>query len=158
MVTYAQNKVDGIAELERRLNEMGYRVGQRVLELIVWREKNSRRETRILGILQFIHTVVWKTLFGKAADSLEKSREHDDEYMLHDNAPMITKFISVPSSMSQLNCGAFLAGIIEAVLDSTMFFTQRVTAHTTGDEETPQRCTILIKFTREVVEREALLK
>src|SRR5271168_2559061 len=62
-----------------RLNEMGYRVGQRVLELIVWREKNSRRETRILGILQFIHTVVWKTLFGKAADSLEKSREHDDE-------------------------------------------------------------------------------
>lgn len=62
-----------------RLNEMGYRVGQRALELIVWREKNSRRETRILGILQFIHTVVWKTLFGKPADSLEKSREHDDE-------------------------------------------------------------------------------
>jgi len=62
-----------------RLNEMGYRVGQRVLELIVWREKNSRRETRILGILQFIHTTVWKTLFGKPADSLEKSREHDDE-------------------------------------------------------------------------------
>jgi len=58
---------------------MGYRVGQRLLELIVWREKNSRRETRILGILQFIHTVVWKTLFGKPADSLEKSTEHDDE-------------------------------------------------------------------------------
>jgi trafficking protein particle complex subunit 5 len=58
---------------------MGYRVGQRVLELIVWREKNSKRETRILGILQFIHTVVWKTLFGKPADSLEKSRDHDDE-------------------------------------------------------------------------------
>jgi hypothetical protein len=58
---------------------MGYRVGQRVLELIVWREKNSRRETRILGILQFIHTTVWKTLFGKAADALEKSRESDDE-------------------------------------------------------------------------------
>ena len=149
---------------------MGYRVGQRVLELIVWREKNSRRETRILGILQFIHTVVWKTLFGKPADSLEKSREHDDECivfpyglsltvdMVHDNAPMITKFISVPQSMSQLNCGAFLAGIIEAILDSTMFFTQRVTAHTTGDETTPQRCTILIKFQRDVVEREATLK
>lgn len=58
---------------------MGYRVGQRVLELIVWREKNSRRETRVLGILQFIHTTVWKTLFGKAADALEKSRDADDE-------------------------------------------------------------------------------
>jgi trafficking protein particle complex subunit 5 len=95
MVTYAQNKVEGIAELERRLvpapkkwsndfrlSEMGYRVGQRVLELIVWREKNSKRETRILGILQFIHTVVWKTLFGKPADSLEKSRDNDDECTL----------------------------------------------------------------------------
>jgi trafficking protein particle complex subunit 5 len=149
---------------------MGYRVGQRVLELIVWREKNSRRETRILGILQFIHSVVWKTLFGKPADSLEKSRENDDECtpqrsfiqadvdMVHDNAPMITKFISIPQSMSQLNCGAFLAGIIEAILDSTMFFTQKVTAHSTGDETAPQRCTILIKFTREVIDREALLK
>jgi trafficking protein particle complex subunit 5 len=77
--------------------------------------------------------------------------------MVHDNAPMITKYISVPSGM-QLNCAAFLAGIIEAVLDSTMFFTERVTAHSTGDETNPQRCTILIKFQREVVEREALLK
>ena len=78
--------------------------------------------------------------------------------MLHDNAPMITKFISVPASMGQLNCGAFLAGIIEAILDSTMFFTQRVTAHSTGDETAPQRSTILIKFQRDVIEREALLK
>ena len=160
---------------------MGYRVGQRMLELIVWREKNSRRETRILGILQFIHSVVWKTLFGKPADSLEKSREHDDECnltpnpqtarshplreqslmtvdMVHDNAPMITKYISVPPNMSQLNCNSFLAGIIEAVLDSTMFFTERVTAHATGDENSPQRCTILIKFQRNVIDRDSLLK
>jgi hypothetical protein len=75
-----------------RLNEMGYRVGQRVLELIVWREKNSRRETRILGILQFIHTVVWKTLFGKAADSLEKSREHDDECTPHPSSTSYSPF------------------------------------------------------------------
>ena len=78
--------------------------------------------------------------------------------MIHDNAPMITKFISIPQSMGQLNCDAFLAGIIEAILDSTMFFTQRVTAHSTGDESVPQRCTILIKFTKEIVDREALLK
>ena len=103
MVNYAQNKVESIAELEQRyrivilrgarwtwtfrLNEMGYRVGQRVLELIVWREKNSRRETRILGILQFIHTIVWKTLFGKPADSLEKSRENEDECPLSSLVP-----------------------------------------------------------------------
>lgn len=147
---------------------MGYRVGQRLLELIVCREKNSKRETRILGILQFVHSNVWKALFGKQADSLEKSRDNDDECislerfwliedMVHDNAPVITKYISVPSG-SQLNCGAFLAGIIEAVLDSSLFFTERVTAHSTGDETAPQRCTILIKFKREVIEREAMLK
>jgi len=78
--------------------------------------------------------------------------------MVHDNAPMITRFISVPGNMSQLNCNAFLAGIIEAILDMSMFFTERVTAHATGDENFPQRCTILIKFRRGVVEREALLK
>jgi trafficking protein particle complex subunit 5 len=78
--------------------------------------------------------------------------------MIHDNAPMLTRFISVPQSMSQMNCGAFLAGIVEAVLDSSMFFTERVTAHSTGDETTPQRCTILIKLRRDVVEREARLK
>jgi trafficking protein particle complex subunit 5 len=78
--------------------------------------------------------------------------------MVHDDAPMITKFISVPQSMSQLNCGAFVAGIIEGILDSTMFFTQRVTAHSTGDETAPQRCTILIKFRKDVIDREALLK
>ena len=90
MVSYTQNKVEGIAELERRYVIWKFHSitvamsldivwGQRMLELIVWREKNSKRETRILGILQFIHTQVWKTLFGKTADSLEKSREHDDE-------------------------------------------------------------------------------
>ena len=78
--------------------------------------------------------------------------------MVHDNAPIITKFISIPQSMGQLNCGAFIAGIVEAILDSTMFFTQRVTAHSTGDEAAPQRCTILIKFTQDVIEREALLR
>ena len=78
--------------------------------------------------------------------------------MIHDNAPMITKFISIRQSMGQLNCDAFLAGIIKAILDSTMFFTQRVTVHSTGDESVPQRCTILIKFTKEIVDREGSLK
>jgi len=78
--------------------------------------------------------------------------------MVYDNAPMITKFISVPPNMPNLNCNAFLAGIIEAILDSSLFFTERVTAHATGDEQFPQRCTILIKFKKEVIERDASLK
>jgi trafficking protein particle complex subunit 5 len=77
--------------------------------------------------------------------------------MVHDNAPVITKFISVPPG-SALNCSAFLAGIVEAILDSSLFFTESVTAHSTGDESAPQRCTILIKFKKDVIERDTMLK
>ena len=72
------------AVMYERLNEFGYRVGIRALELFVWRDgKNAKRETRVLGILYFINTVVWKSLFGKPADSLEKSTEHEDECKLY---------------------------------------------------------------------------
>ena len=42
------------------------------------REKQSRRETRIVNMLHFIQTSIFKSLFGRQADSLEKSREADD--------------------------------------------------------------------------------
>lgn len=136
-----------------RLNELGYRVGIRALDLLVWRDKNSKRETRVLGMLYFIHTTVWKTMFGKQADSLEKSTENEDECtlphffslgfgfycdqapiimsltiisgrfidMISDNDPMVSKFISIPKDVSQLNCGAFMAGIVEAIMDGCQF-------------------------------------
>jgi hypothetical protein len=62
-----------------RLAQFGHGVGSRLLELITFRERNAKRETKVLGILQFIHTTVWKTLFGRAADSLERSREREDQ-------------------------------------------------------------------------------
>lgn len=66
------------------MNEFGYRVGIRMLELLTWREKNAKRETKVLGVLYFIHSVVWKALFGKQADSLEKSTENEDECKQND--------------------------------------------------------------------------
>ncbi|KAJ3036162.1 TRAPP subunit trs31 [Rhizophlyctis rosea] len=79
MFQYAQKRANGIQDLEKRLSDFGYRVGIRMLELTVFRERNSRRDTRVLNVLSFIHTTVWKTLFGKPADSLEKGTENDDE-------------------------------------------------------------------------------
>ncbi|CAO3676304.1 unnamed protein product [Rhizopus stolonifer] len=157
MLQYAQKRVNGIQDLERKLNEFGYRVGFRMLELLTWREKVAKRETKVLGILYFIHSTVWKALFGKQADSLEKSTENEDEYMISDNEPVLTKYISVPKELSQLNCNAFIAGIVEAVLDGCQF-PARVTAHTVPIEGFPQRTTILIKLDKEVLEREELLK
>ncbi|KAG1138853.1 hypothetical protein G6F37_011924 [Rhizopus arrhizus] len=157
MLQYAQKRVNGIQDLERKLNEFGYRVGFRMLELLTWREKVAKRETKVLGILYFIHSTVWKALFGKQADSLEKSTENEDEYMISDNEPILTKYISVPKELSQLNCNAFVAGIVEAVLDGCQF-PARVTAHTVPIDGFPQRTTILIKLDKEVLEREELLK
>lgn len=41
--------------------------------------------------------------------------------MISDNEPLVNKFISVPKDMGQLNCGAFVAGIIEGVLEGSAF-------------------------------------
>uniref|UniRef100_A0A2N9G131 Trafficking protein particle complex subunit n=1 Tax=Fagus sylvatica TaxID=28930 RepID=A0A2N9G131_FAGSY len=142
LVQYNQTQVDNIAELERRLEDAGYAVGARVLELLCHRDKVStngtvmfflipqgnRRETRLLGILSFVHSTVWKVLFGKVADSLEKGTEHEDEYMISEKELLVNRFISIPKDMGTFNCGAFVAGIVRGVLDSAGF-PAVVTAH-----------------------------
>jgi Transport protein particle (TRAPP) component len=92
IIQYHQNRVDSISELERRLECTGYTVGLRVLELLAYRNRDYKRETRLMGVLQFVSTQVWKALFGKAADSLERSIDHADEFMIVDYAP-ITRYV-----------------------------------------------------------------
>lgn len=43
-----------------RLHELGYDVGTRVTDLYVVRDKNSKRETRLINILLFIKGTIWK--------------------------------------------------------------------------------------------------
>ncbi|OZJ06404.1 hypothetical protein BZG36_00669 [Bifiguratus adelaidae] len=157
VLQYTQKRVNGIQDLEKKLNDIGFRVGLRLHELLVWRDKNGKRETKMLNILYFIHTVLWRNMFGKQADSLEKSTENEDEYMISDNEPILTRYISVPRDLSQLNCNAFVAGIVGAVLHGAQF-PARVTAHTVPIEGYPSRTTILIKLDKDVLAREELLK
>jgi hypothetical protein len=79
MVQYQQTKVDTTQELEKKLAENGYNVGLRMSELCFFREKNAKRETKIVGILSYIKDNIWKTMFGKAADSLERATDKQDE-------------------------------------------------------------------------------
>ncbi|KAJ7442550.1 TRAPP complex subunit trs31 [Mycena galericulata] len=161
MVQYTQKRVSGINDLERRLNTLGYRIGTRVLELMVWRaeaqSKAPKREIRFLPALMSIHTQVWRAVFGKPADAIEKSVDNADEYMIIDNDPLIERYISVPKDMSQLSCSSFTAGIVEAVLDG-LGFPARVTAHNTPKTQFPSCTTILIKLEKSVLEREEVLK
>ncbi|KAH3666437.1 hypothetical protein WICMUC_005705 [Wickerhamomyces mucosus] len=156
IVDYSQKSSKGIQELEARLNAYGYSIGTKVLEIITLREgKNAKREIKVVGILQFIHTQVWKSLFGKIADELEKSSDSDDEYMITDNLPLISQFISVPKEFGQLNVAAFTAGIIEGILDSA-YFQANVSAHTVEKPGLPLRTVFFIKFDHGVIERETI--
>lgn len=65
-----------------RLEDAGVGIGQRILEIACWRDRTSKRETRMRGILQFITQTLWKSLFGAAADNLQRSVDLEDEYMI----------------------------------------------------------------------------
>ena len=149
-IQYSQQRVNTAEELEHKLEEIGLGIGHRALELGCLREKSSKRETRMLGILQFITSTVWKMLFGSAAKdavSLEKSVEQEDEFMIVEKQPLVSTYIS----SAPCSCAAFVAGIVRGVLEGAQF-PARVSAH---DEDS--RTVILIKFAPEVLEREQRL-
>ena len=104
--------------------------------------------------------------------------------MVTDNEPLVNSYVSVPREMSQLNCAAFVAGIIEGVCDGSGFSTVNVTAHSVREQEKatdgggggtaggsgggggggeagagmwPGKTIFLIKFKPEVLEREEIL-
>ena len=69
---------------------------------------------------------------------------------------LTNKFVSLPSELSHLTCAAYVAGIINGYLDSTRFYC-KVSAHQVADESDAggaDMTVFLIKFTREVMERE----
>jgi trafficking protein particle complex subunit 5 len=97
--------------------------------------------------------------------------------MISDNEPLVNAYVSVPREMSQLNCAAFVAGIVEGVCDGAGFRTVGVGAHWAADPAAvekpeagraaaaapaadrmwPGKTVFLLKFADEVLEREELL-
>jgi len=150
--------------LEQRLASSGYGVGFKILELLAYRNRETKRETRIMSILQFVSSSVWKSLFGKPADSLERSIDHADEYMIFDNNPITSNFVSVHQSSAD----AYISGIIAGVLEGAGF-NARVSAHTVQVEEGEMRngfvglpsrkdkAVFLVKFAEKVLVRDASL-
>ncbi|KAK9502278.1 hypothetical protein O3M35_011077 [Rhynocoris fuscipes] len=128
LVQYCQNKVHTVPELQTKLGEMGQEVGIKLIDLYFMREKNGKREIKLLNMLLFIKTTLWKGLFGKEADKLEHANDDERIYYLIEKEPLVNKYISVPKDKGSLNCAMFIAGIIEAVLN-TAGFTAKVTAH-----------------------------
>lgn len=54
-----------------RLHELGLRIGYKILDLLVYRERHKKREIKILSILTFVSTCVWRYLFGHSGELLK---------------------------------------------------------------------------------------
>lgn len=147
IVEYSQSRSSTIPELQTRLANAGKHVGVRIVDLILSRDKSLRRETRLINILMFIKTYLWKTLFGKEADKLEQANDDECIYYLIEKEPITNKYISVPKDKGNLNCASFVAGIIEAALEQCCF-ASKVTVHW------HQGTTFMIKFDESVIRRE----
>uniref|UniRef100_A0A672NQF8 Trafficking protein particle complex 5 n=1 Tax=Sinocyclocheilus grahami TaxID=75366 RepID=A0A672NQF8_SINGR len=59
MVQYCQSRVYSVSELQARLADMGQGVGASLLDVLVMREKNGKRETKVLNILLFIKVLLF---------------------------------------------------------------------------------------------------
>lgn len=151
MVQYCQNRVSTVPELQSKLSELGYHVGIRMLDLIFIREKGLRRETKLLNILLFIKSNVWKALFGKEADKLEHANDEERTYYIIEQESLVNRFISVPKDKGSLNCASFTAGIVEAILVGSNF-PAKVTAHW------HKGTTFMIKFEDSVIARDKSLE
>jgi hypothetical protein len=154
MVQYCQNRVNTVPELQAKLADMGHQVGTRILDLLVLRERGFKRETKLLQILIFVKSTLWKNLFGKEADKLEHANDDEKIYYIIEKEPLVNKFISVPSDggrQSSLNCAAFMAGIIEAVLNCSNF-PAKVTAHW------HKGTAFVIKFDESVIARDKMVE
>lgn len=147
VVQYCQNKSRTVTDIQNRLHSMGYKVGTKLIDLYFVRDRGSKREIKLLNILLFVKSTLWKALFGREADKLEHSNDDENTYYLMEKDPLVNRFISLPRDKSSLNCAVFIAGIIEAVLKGTGF-PVKVSAHW------HKGTTYMIKFEDEVLQRE----
>jgi len=150
MVQYAQSRSNTVTDLQTKLHELGYQVGSRMLDVVVVRERSSKRETKMLNALLMIKSTLWKALFGKEADKLEHANDDEKTYYIIEKDPMVNSFISVPKDKGSLNCAAFVAGVIEAVLVGANF-PAKVSAHW------HKGTTFMVKFEEKVIKRDKMI-
>lgn len=100
---------------------MGAEVGHKIGDLVVVREKGGKREIKLVKMLSFIRSILWKSLFGREADKLEHANDDERTYYIIEKESLVNKFISVPKDKGSLNCASFVAGIIEAILCDSGF-------------------------------------
>lgn len=159
MIQDAKRKTGRVPDLEGRLEELGRHVGVRLNELLAMRHKPGKRETSVVSQLSFILTTVWKQLFGRAADNLEKSVDSPLEYWIVDTGANVTSFVSLPKGLEKLSVASFVAGIVRGILDSSGFTTEHVQAHNVPAEgQNPAKTVIVVRFLQATITRDQQLQ
>lgn len=115
--------------------------------------KMRRRDLKIIDILQFVHGTLWSYLFNHVSDDLVKSSERNNEYMIIDNQPPLTQFIS--SSNNRISCDYFICGVIRGFLTNAGFRC-KVSPHLMPKDNWENRTVYLIQFDNQVLERETI--
>jgi len=146
-VQYCQARSSTVPELQGKLHDLGFQVGARILDLMFVRDRAAKRELKLLNALLMVKTTLWRTLFGKEADKLEHANDDERTYYIIEKEPLVNTFISVPKDKGSLNCAAFVAGIVEAVLDGANF-PAKVSAHW------HKGTTFMVKFEESVIARD----
>jgi len=132
-------------------------VGWRTLNLLVARNRPRKRDTSVVGILQFITTVCWRTFFGRETNSLQRSTQSECEYFIYENDPVPNLYISVPRELEgRLNCASFNAGLIRGWLDAAQFpATVRAVVPPSDKSGARNTTTVyVVRFEPSVLERE----
>ena len=144
---HSQARSSTVPELQGKLHDLGFQVGARILDLMFVRDRAAKRELKLLNALLMVKTTLWKTLFGKEADKLEHANDDERTYYIIEKEPLVNTFISVPKDKGSLNCAAFVAGIVEAVLDGANF-PAKVSVHW------HKGTTFMVKFEESVIARD----
>ena len=78
---------------------------------------------RVLDLAYVPMTQPWAAsrAFFERLDQHSSCIQAEDEYMISDYDLFVNKFISVPKDMGQLNCAAFVAGIVKGALEGAGF-------------------------------------
>ena len=143
--------------LDDELEKLGENIGPRLLELMIFREKQLKHEIKHVEMLKFIHSSVWKFLFGKTADSLEKAKDSEVEYMIKDYNPSYMRCIS---EYSHYSAASFMVGIIKSILNSSGFDCNVTYQTLSFEEKNGERKSLypqtvwIIEFASHVISRE----
>ncbi|KAJ5408793.1 hypothetical protein N7509_002676 [Penicillium cosmopolitanum] len=152
MVTYAQRRVTGIQDLEKRIPSWSSPSRPSILSIYLY---------LLLCSLQLIDIIIPTKPSSPdpppPPSHPRPTMETPLPALRRCPRTFLNTYISVPREMNMLNCAAYIAGVIEGVCDGCGF-EAKVSAHNQPTEMWPSRTVFLLRFGDSVMEREKVLE